>query len=95
MNVRLLAGGVALLGALWLGLYSLKDRVQDLEREADALRRAVAAEHENLRALRAEWAYLERPQRLERLAGEIPRLRPMRPDQVIEWADLPAPAGTP
>ncbi len=48
------------------------------------LRREIAREHQTLNALRAEWAYLNRPERLRLLVaanGEALGLVPLVPDQ--------------
>lgn len=54
-----LASGIALL--------DISQRVQSAERELRSVERKVEHERENIRALKAEWAYLNDPARLEAL----------------------------
>jgi cell division protein FtsL len=71
------------------GLYVMKDRVNRLEGELRRHRALVAAEETKLHRLRAEWAMLEQPGRLARLAAEHLQLQPARPTQIMAIADLP------
>jgi cell division protein FtsL len=89
MSARL--GFIGLLIALVAasGLYVMKDRVNRLEGELQRHRALVAAEQAKLHRLRAEWAMLEQPGRLARLAGEHLQLRPAQPTQIMTIADLP------
>ena len=79
MSVKLALGGlvIALLAAC--GLYVMKDRVNRLEGELRAPagpgRRSSRA---SLHRLRAEWATLEQPARIARLAAEHLQSAPRR-----------------
>jgi hypothetical protein len=53
---------------LTYGLYSMKYEVQRLETGLAELARELAAEREAIHVLRAEWSYLNGPDRLETLA---------------------------
>jgi hypothetical protein len=64
-----------------------------LERVAD-LRAEIARERESIAVLEAEWAYLNAPERLERLVrqhGETLGLGPMRAANFGSIADAPTP----
>lgn len=89
MTVRLALAGlvVALLAAC--GLYVMKDAVSRLEALLARERALVAAEQSQLHRLRAEWAMLERPSRIARLAVEHLDLAPAHPKQIMAIADLP------
>jgi hypothetical protein len=89
MSARLGCCGllVALIAAS--GLYVMKDRVNRLEDELRRHRALVAAEQGRLHRLRAEWAMLEQPGRLARLAADHLNLRPAHPAQIMTIADLP------
>jgi len=65
---HLTALGFVLAAALTFALYSLKYEVQRLEARDESLTQAIAAEHEAVRVLKAEWSYLNNPKRLEELA---------------------------
>jgi cell division protein FtsL len=89
MSVKLALGGlvIALLAAC--GLYVMKDRVSRLEDELAHERALVVAEQGRLHRLRTEWAMLERPARIARLAAEHLDLAPADPMQIMAIADLP------
>jgi cell division protein FtsL len=89
MSIKLALGGlvIALLAAC--GLYVMKDQVSRLERELARQQAQVAAEQSRLHRLRAEWAMLERPARIARLAAEHLDLAPAQPTQIMAIADLP------
>ena len=60
----------------------------------DVLREAIATEREALVVLRAEWAYLNAPHRLARLAAThaaVLGLAPLDGAQFVALADLPDP----
>ena len=64
-------------------------------REVDRLHAAIATERERLSVLRAEWAYLNRPDRLRDLAAfnfDRLGLLPLAPDQFGDVAEIPFPA---
>lgn len=50
------------------GLMRVSQNVQKVERDIAATDRAIEREQEKIRVLRAEWAYLNNPARLESLA---------------------------
>jgi len=50
------------------GLMRVSQSVQKVERDIAATDRAIEREQEKIRVLRAEWAYLNNPARLESLA---------------------------
>jgi hypothetical protein len=89
MTLRL--GILGLLSAVLAacGVYALKYEVQHLEGELQGLRRAVATEQNALVRLRAEWAALNQPARLARLAAEHLGTEPARPGQIAAIEDIP------
>lgn len=87
--------------ALGYWAYDQNIQTQAALREVDRLQRAIVVERERLGVLRAEWAYLNRPDRLRELVDlnfERLNLLPMTPDQfavmdeVIWRADPPEPS---
>ncbi len=72
------------------GLYELSYEMQTMERRLDDLNRQLAADQEEIRVLGAEWAYLTRPETLQRLAARHLDLAPIGPSQVVaRLTDLP------
>ena len=78
------AAGAAL---LWTS-----QQVQTEERTLRQLNRAIAAEVDAVRVLRAEWAFLNRPDRLEEMAKDLLQMYPPQPGQIhASPASLPEP----
>ncbi|MCF6445223.1 cell division protein FtsL [Nereida sp. MMG025] len=75
--------GLAVMGlAFWA--YQENYRTQEALKEVRKLQREIAAERNRLEILRAEWAYLNRPDRLRDLAEvnfDLLGLLPMEPTQ--------------
>jgi cell division protein FtsL len=84
-------GVIALLLALLaaFGVYALKDRVLQVETELRRVQSAIRAERTALGRLRTEWAMLNQPGRLARLAQTHLDLVPAHPGQIARIADLP------
>lgn len=80
---------VALLGAASTGLYQVKYTVQELEDELAQQSRALRIEQQAIHVLRAEWAYLNRPERLAELADRHLRMRPVSVTQIADLESLP------
>jgi cell division protein FtsL len=74
--------------ALAFILYSLEHRMRAGERAVAKLSGEITEERELIRLLEAEWSYLARPARLERLAREHAGMGPMIPAQVVFDAEL-------
>ena len=97
MRLTTILAGFAVMG---LGYWAYHQTIQTqiALREVDALHRAIAAEHERLGMLRAEWAYLNRPDRLRDLVAinfERLHLLPLAPDQFGDLAEIPYPRPAP
>jgi cell division protein FtsL len=89
MSVKLALVGLVMAMLAACGLYVMKDRVSRLERELARQQALLAEEESQLHRLRAEWATLERPARIARLAAEHLDLAPAHPTQIMTVADLP------
>jgi len=89
MNIRLLIHMVCV-AALAIGLYMVKYSVQDVQRKVATLKAELASEKESLHLLNAEWAYLNRPDRLRQLADKHLDLVPLDSRQIESVAVLPA-----
>lgn len=63
----LVAFAMVLSSAVWA--YSVNSDTKDGLREIERLQTRIAAEREALDVLRVEWAFLNRPQRLDRLVA--------------------------
>ncbi|MFP3920553.1 MAG: hypothetical protein ACLFPA_01300 [Dichotomicrobium sp.] len=72
-------------------IYQQKHETRQLEARAAELSREISEQTRALAVLRAEWTYLTRPERLEKLAEQM-GLKPVKPDQITQFADV---AGSP
>lgn len=79
-----------ILSAYWA--YSVNYTTRAAERRVALIERQIIEETDKIEVLRAEWAYLNRPERLTRLAEanfEILRLVPVRADHFGDIASVP------
>ena len=79
---------MACFAALSMGLYLVKYSVQDIQREVASARANLDREKESLHLLNAEWAYLNRPERLRRLADRHLDLVPLDSRRIEEVSAL-------
>jgi cell division protein FtsL len=79
---------VLALGAA-VAAFTVKYEVRDLEDELAATQSAIADGREEIHVLKAEWSYLNRPERLAELAGRYLDLSPMGPGQMASLVDVP------
>jgi hypothetical protein len=91
---------LAALAVIGLGYWAYSQTIltQAAIRDVERLQREIGAERERLSVLRAEWAYLNRPDRLRELVDfnfERLQLLPMVPDQFGTVAELPHRARSP
>jgi cell division protein FtsL len=89
MKGRITLFWIFLAALVGFGLFHVKYKVQALEEELAQLNARIVHEQEQLHVLRAEWAYLNRPERLEELNGRFLGLGPMTPAQIGGFNDLP------
>jgi cell division protein FtsL len=80
-------------------MFEVKFAVQELEARLDRTNRQIQQDADALRVLKAEWSYLNEPDRLADLNRRHLGLAPVSARQMVELADLPVriepPAETP
>ncbi len=76
---------------LSVGLYDIKYRAESADRHARQLEQRIAKEQEAIRVLRAEWSYLNQPERLQGLANRYTELKPLTAEQIGSFEDVPMP----
>ena len=74
---------LTLLSSCVFGLFQVKFKVQQLHREALELKTQLAHEKDSIHVLKAEWAYLNQPDRLHRLSKKFLDLTEVKSDQVL------------
>jgi hypothetical protein len=72
-----------------VGLFHVSYRVQSLEDELTQVNREILRERETIHVLRAEWSYLNEPQRLAELSRRHLTLAPLSATQMMRIEDLP------
>ena len=90
-----MATSFALLVLVSFELYNGASRVKAQQRELEELKTAIAREHEAMRVLKAEWTYLNQPERLQTLAREHLPLTPTDTSRIVVLASLPLKGATP
>lgn len=65
------------------GLFQVKFKVQQLHREVAELKSQFMHEKDSIHVLKAEWAYLNQPERLYRLSKKFLDLVEVKSDQVL------------
>lgn len=81
--------GLALVFAAMFGLYELSYRVDRQEARLRDLTARIASEKQAIAVLRAEWAYLTRPQAIEDRAVGILGMLPPLPRQTVSFTQVP------
>lgn len=73
---------IGLLALLSVALFQLKYEVRGLEEDLRDLDRQLAADEEAVHVLKAEWSFLNRPERLQALAETYLDLEPVAALQI-------------
>lgn len=73
------------------GLYSVKFQVQTIRSQIADVSHELDMERESLNVVAAEWAYLNRPDRLEKLAATYLSSKEVGVDQVADVQAIPFP----
>ena len=89
MRRPLTIAAVLLAALMAYGLYNMKYEVKGLEGRLTELNRQLVEQDEALQVLRAEWSYLNRPARLQRLAGHHLELAPVSVHGIEALATVP------
>lgn len=80
---------VALAGVVGIGLFGLKYEVQALEDRLASINRQIRSDQETIHVLKAEWSFLNDPNRLRELAERHLAMRPVLPNQLSHVGALP------
>jgi hypothetical protein len=83
------AVSVALLVLVSFELYNGVHRVKAQEQTLVSLKTQIAREAEAIRVLKAEWSYLNQPERLQALARRHLALAPTGASQIVVLTSLP------
>lgn len=73
-----------------LAVYSIKYDAKSLRGDITQLEQEIEQEKINIDILKAEWAFLTQPKRLEKLADKMLNLEPIQPETMrFQVQDLP------
>jgi hypothetical protein len=87
--------GLILVFAALFVLYQVKLQAQAMENTLADIEREIAEEEEMMHILKAEWAYLTRPQRLSELMVDMQQMTPASVDKIVTVSAIPYPPPPP
>lgn len=76
---------VAITAGVGLGLFQLKYQVMTLEKDQQRIQRTIHETDEAIHVLKAEWAHLNDPQRLQGLCERYLTIKPIKGSQLISF----------
>jgi len=88
--LHILAIGAVIASAAYV--YSVKYQAIYASEQIVKTRHAIAKERNAINVLRAEYAHLVRPDRLQALADKLLEMQPLALNQIVKAGDLPVPA---
>ncbi len=71
------------------GLFHVAQKVHDHESTLKKINQKIAAEHETINTLEAEWVFLNQPGRLEKLARKHTELVPINVKNLVSLSTVP------
>lgn len=71
------------------GLFNVAQNVRNYEGELKSLNREIAQEQETIHTLKAEWFYLNQPERLEKIARKHTSLEPIDEKNLLALSVVP------
>ena len=84
LNIMLV---LCVLGAGFV-IYSIEHATRTAERRIARVESGITDAREGNKLLKAEWSNLTRPERVQKLAEQHLKLKPMKPDQLVSATDL-------
>ena len=82
---------MGVIAASAFGLYMVKYQVKAIQEELAETNQQIRDEQQALHVVKAEWAYMTRPERLNELAAKHLVLVPMKGEQLADVEQLPKP----
>lgn len=80
--------GLLVSGCIAVGLFQLKHKVTEQERELAKIHTKIYTTQEAMHILQAEWSYLNEPGRLQKLAEKHLKLMPSEAVQLVRYENL-------
>ena len=85
--LHFLAIGAVIASAVYV--YTVKYQTIYAAEQVVSAQHRIAAERDSIEVLRAEYAHLSRPDRIQKLADSALGMLPMQLDQIVKASDLP------
>lgn len=82
---------VAVVAVSAFALYSVKFKVQTIRTQIADVSQQLEMERESMNVVAAEWAYLNRPDRLQKLAASYLKTEEVTVEQIAEVTAIPFP----
>lgn len=82
---------VILTAGIGLGLFQLKYKVMSLEHEHKKIKRSIQSARESIHVLKAEWAHLNDPKRLQMLSQKHLDIHPISAKQMVSLKTVAGP----
>ncbi len=86
---RSFAIGILCVAGMAWGVFYMKNAVRTLDSELALTRETYDATVKRIHVLKAEWSYLNRPERLARLARRHLELQPVSTAQIVAFNQVP------
>jgi hypothetical protein len=78
-----------ILGVIAFVLFEVEYRVDSLRSQFNEVNRELVADRQEIHVLRAEWSYLNQPERLKKLSQKYLALETARPRQIRDIGAIP------
>jgi len=89
MRHRLIFFTIIMISLLSTGLFQIKYRVKDLEKDLKGVNREIFEAENSIHLLEAELNYLESPRRIQHLVEQHLKLTPLKVKQIIYREQVP------
>ena len=80
---------IMMFAAMATGMFVIKNRVIGLEKELAAVNAQIESDQKAIHVLKAEWTYLNDPQRIRNLSERHAKMKPITGEQIISFAAIP------
>lgn len=80
---------MVLLIIVGFAVYSVADEYQGIEKKINRIEKKSEMEREAIRVMRAEWAFLTNPTRMEKIAQQYFHLQPLTEKQMVIASTIP------
>ncbi|HBO59391.1 MAG TPA: hypothetical protein DD624_05730 [Alphaproteobacteria bacterium] len=80
---------IMMFAAMATGMFVIKNRVIGLENELSAVNTQIRADQKAIHVLKAEWTYLNDPQRIRALSERHAAMKPITGERIISFAAIP------